>query len=1085
MLFITIFIIKYSETCTVTTNSQEFDKYCSANFTCNVTFYNFQNYIENLWNCTKKSYRSHNRNYGYSGNSQSKKNYDLHITAFDLKNEPNWHSLEYIASHINTLIITNGFIEELPMVIKNNNFIKTDSLSITGNLLDSFNIDDIGRRFQSLKYLNFSNNVISTLINSNENYPFEANFSFQIIDLSNNKIEEIPDNFFSKCSELTILDISSNNIKRFSIMTFEGVLKLKVLNASNNKLLHLAFHLGRFQNLRELYINDNKLTTLNEAYFSGMHKLEYLNTSYNDLKDIEDGTFHDLISLITLNLSYNSITNISKALFENNKNLTNLYLSDNKIIFIEEDSFKMCNISTIQLERNSLTGKIKRDTFRGLGSVTILDLSRQNISVIDDYIFDNSQLKIFNLSCNLITSISQNTFHSLILLEKLDISYNLIEKIEFNDNLKNLKWLSLNNNRLKRIQNNTFESLTSLEYLYISNNKIKLIDAAAFKKLPNLYILILINNDLQTLESNTFRDLNSLSRLEISNTKISNIPNECFSGSRNLNTINASYSEIMNLNYNAFRTTDYIEILDFSHNFLTNFDINITHIINIKEIYLNNNNIKNISYYTFLNLSHLYLLDLSDNNILKIDIDSLGTLKSLQYLYLSKNLNLNLNTVIFENLNNISTITLSSNFRQYDFQHFNGSTSIITHLDISSNNIEILSSLYLFNIKTIEHINLSSNKISNVDKLSFRDLPHLKHLDLTNNLISTIQPGSFLHTKAITHLNLCNNDLSSLEYGVFDGMENLHILNISSNVLHSFSPNLLHNIISLTTLALDNNLINNIVITNFTKIQFLSLGGNPFSCDILIFYKQLNLTRPLVITQEKDFHSENINGISCKSHTKRNLISTNLTIEDQNSLSRNIDSLIESIQNLESTIKENYNKKISSAERPEEKTISKSLELIYSSINNTETYFKQSVNINNYTNSMIEKLINNINSKAIDKKILENTSAILNDKDLQDKIDKIFDMKKTKMFEELGKLYNNTIENRDSNVKTENVALHSNGNNENNNNMSGLIYFLLICVTVILILMTMAALYVFYYKSYRYNVSNNTTASTQGLIEMQ
>jgi Leucine-rich repeat (LRR) protein len=85
-------------------------------------------------------------------------------------------------------------------------------------------------------------------------------------------------------------------------------------------------------------------------------------------------------------------------------------------------------------------------------------------------------------------SIKLNTFFGLENLQVLDIYDNKLSKIEDNSFMcvKNLHELYLNNNEFEIINKLTFNGLTRLKILDLSECKIKLIDKNAFVNLEKL-----------------------------------------------------------------------------------------------------------------------------------------------------------------------------------------------------------------------------------------------------------------------------------------------------------------------------------------------------------------------------------------------------------------------------------------------------------------------------------------------------------------------------------------------------------------------------------------------------------------------
>lgn len=101
-------------------------------------------------------------------------------------------------------------------------------------------------------------------------------------------------------------------------------------------------------------------------------------------------------------------------------------------------------------------------------NLKLLNIKKNKLSNIDSLIF-NDNLKILNFD--------DNIFNNLDFLnnkiEKLFISNNVIENINYNSNFDSLDYLNLTNNLLTNID---LRQLKNLKKLYISNNQIENID---------------------------------------------------------------------------------------------------------------------------------------------------------------------------------------------------------------------------------------------------------------------------------------------------------------------------------------------------------------------------------------------------------------------------------------------------------------------------------------------------------------------------------------------------------------------------------------------------------------------------------
>ncbi|XP_053623497.1 protein slit isoform X2 [Plodia interpunctella] len=107
-----------------------------------------------------------------------------------------------------------------------------------------------------------------------------------------------------------------------------------------------------------------------------------------------------------------------------------------------------------------------------------LDLQGNNITIVFQSDFQNmKELKILQLSENMIHTIERDAFLELNGLERLDLS----------------------RNELTAISRRTFRGLTALKSLHLDGNQLKCIDEKAFENLKSLEVLTLNNNNLTYL----------------------------------------------------------------------------------------------------------------------------------------------------------------------------------------------------------------------------------------------------------------------------------------------------------------------------------------------------------------------------------------------------------------------------------------------------------------------------------------------------------------------------------------------------------------------------------------------------------
>ena len=300
---------------------------------------------------------------------------------------------------------------------------------------------------------------------------------------------------------------------------------------------------------------------------------------------------------------------------------------------------------------------------------------------------------------------------------------------------------------------------------------------------------------------------------------------------------------------------------------------NLSDQINLKELYLDENNIYEIK--GLENLINLEVLGLGENQI--FEIEGLDTLQNLTYLSLYSNplqeikgLNSLVNlkdlhlgdckiyeikglddllklenlgiegteiTEIknLENLQNLLTLFLSSN----KITEIKGLDSLekLRQLELENNKIDMIQGLE--NLANMEDLTLSGNLISKIDGLD--KLQKLNSLGLENNLITEIE--NLEKCKDLESLWLDNNKIKEIRF--FNSLKRLENLGLSGNQIKEVKG--LNSLIKLKVLLLYSNKIKKIKgLENLKNLEDLNLEHNEIqrieSLDQLMKLRHLNLS---------------------------------------------------------------------------------------------------------------------------------------------------------------------------------------------------------------------------------------------------
>ncbi|KAJ2950898.1 hypothetical protein O0L34_g5261 [Tuta absoluta] len=223
-----------------------------------------------------------------------------------------------------------------------------------------------------------------------------------------------------------------------------------------------------------------------------------------------------------------------------------------------------------------------------------LDLSMNNISVVE----------------------SSNLLRSKGLVE-LFLNQNKIQEVNNVFELPELKLLDLSDNLLEFIHEDTFKGMPKLEYLNLSNNQFESFDKLAFHHLVELKEIVLNNNNIgaslrkiNIFDANGFGLTHKIESISIRNININTVPENFFADAYNLKKLiisNNNITEIFEIPY----TLEYLDLSDNPIRYIEMEDF--SDLPALKELKLNNLQIKEIPDFVFSPLHSLVNLELERN----------------------------------------------------------------------------------------------------------------------------------------------------------------------------------------------------------------------------------------------------------------------------------------------------------------------------------------------------------------------------------------------------------------------------------------------------------------------------------------
>ncbi|XP_051867008.1 leucine-rich repeat transmembrane protein FLRT3 [Pristis pectinata] len=220
-----------------------------------------------------------------------------------------------------------------------------------------------------------------------------------------------------------------------------------------------------------------------------------------------------------------------------------------------------------------------------------------------------------------------------------------------------------------------------------------------------------------------------------------------------------------------------VETIYLYRNSLDEFPTNIPKYI--KELHLQENNIRAISLDSLSKIPYLERLHLDDNSVSAVSIEE-GAFRDSKYLRL-----------IFLSRNHLSSIPI-------------GLPSTIEELRLDDNRIATISEDALRQLTGLKRLVLDGNLLSNQglqDKV-FNNLVNLTELSLVRNVLTS---PPILPITSLQKLHLQENHINLIPTNAFSYLRQLHRLDLSNNNLTHLPQGIFDNLNNLTQLLLRNN----------------------------------------------------------------------------------------------------------------------------------------------------------------------------------------------------------------------------------------------------------------------------------------
>ncbi|CAK9833600.1 Protein artichoke [Anthophora retusa] len=402
--------------------------------------------------------------------------------------------------------------------------------------------------------------------------------------------------------------------------------------------------------------------------------------------------------------------------------------------------------------------ELKRNQFKGLRDTEYVDLSHNLISKLDgSHLADLTKMGWCNLSHNAISDLKRGTFARNSLLKVLNLSHNKIRKLDSNTfrGMRFLIRLHLSDNQINDVGRGTFGPVTRIGIIDLARNFIKKIDFQMFNQLQFAELLDVSENFVTVVEKLSFKDL-YLTKINLSRNEISKIEPGAFENCVNMTVLDLSYNKLENISKYSFDSSTYATELQLSYNQFTALNqVPLHNMTGLKVLNVSHNLLHSVPRQTFPKLYELHTIDLSHNNLSEIHNAVFQTLFSLRFLNLSHN-----------SLEKIKPSTF-------------GPLPTLLELDMSYNQLNDVARGSLTRLPSCRSLSVKNNRLTKIFQLPIS----LGSLDISENLLEEIPTMDVWPAmNALLSLDLSGNRLGdNLKYGSFENLLTLRVLNLQSN----------------------------------------------------------------------------------------------------------------------------------------------------------------------------------------------------------------------------------------------------------------------------------------------------------------
>ena len=367
----------------------------------------------------------------------------------------------------------------------------------------------------------------------------------QVLDLSDNLISEIDEDAFVANTNLLELDINDNQFTTIQSGLFRNLEILEILNLRNNGISEIED--GAFANLHNLiifYLRNNLLTELRPAMFgdvvenlvffnlnqnllervprlpSRAPELKYIYLENNLIADIRDDDFSFAYSNITnIELSGNALRTLTSNAFASLVRLDILQVNDNMIQSVDDTFFaRIPSLYTFYF-RNNACANIRFDNIRSIDQNNAIARAFDGcyynfieptqraecdfeIHPTTGYtcVLTNITFRNFRDKFRITGTHLPGFFNDIVTGLRISDSNFVRVPPSFFQTFPNIRFFTLTNSQLSRIERDTFVNCGRIHSMDLSGNRIRRLGTDALVGCYYIEELNLDNNQITEIE---------------------------------------------------------------------------------------------------------------------------------------------------------------------------------------------------------------------------------------------------------------------------------------------------------------------------------------------------------------------------------------------------------------------------------------------------------------------------------------------------------------------------------------------------------------------------------------------------------